>query len=162
MLLDGSAVSSPELKALQTTALATRVPAAAVAVDARFREVDREEQVHDDFRSARRAWVAGRLDERHAGWEKPDAVAQRFHEGLLAHPAEHLVVGTHGMALTAWMTAQGLIESGDAAVEFWESLRFPDVVELDLPLPRVRAVLTDGQGRIVLIRRTRLGRPPTG
>ncbi|MFE6733564.1 histidine phosphatase family protein [Microbacterium sp. NPDC057650] len=132
--LAGTAASSPELKALQTTALATGVSADAVTQDARFREVDREEQVHDDFRSARRAWIAGRLDERHARWETSDAVAQRFHEGLVAHPAEHLVVGTHGMALTAWMSAQGLIGSGAAAIEFWETLRFPDVVELDFPL----------------------------
>ncbi|MFE6994711.1 histidine phosphatase family protein [Microbacterium sp. NPDC057659] len=134
LLLEGAAVSSPELKALQTTALATRVLPEAVAQDARFREVDRDEPVHDDFRDARRAWVSGSLDERHSGWETQDAVSQRFHDGLMAHSAEHLVVGTHGMALTAWMTAQGLIEPGDAAVEFWAALRFPEVIELDLPL----------------------------
>ncbi|WP_181905791.1 NUDIX domain-containing protein [Microbacterium bovistercoris] len=158
--LDGTAVSSPELKARQTTVLATGAEEGTVVQDARFREVDREELVHDDFRSARRAWVAGRLDERHVSWETPDDVAQRFHEGLLAHPAEHIVVGTHGMALTAWTVAQGLIEAGDPAVAFWETLRFPDVIELDLPLPRVRALLTDDDGRIILIKRTRAGHAP--
>lgn len=154
------AVSSPERKALQTTALATGISRDAIVQDARFREVDRDEQLHAGFRDARRAWIADRLDERHDGWETPEAVAQRFHEGLLAHPAEHLVVGTHGMALTAWMAAQGLVDPGKDAVSFWETLRFPEVIQLDIPLLRVRAVLTDADGRIVLIRRTRPGQEP--
>jgi len=134
------ALSSPELKARQTTALALGSPLEAIMTDARFREADREERVHDGFRDARRAWVAGRLDQRHRGWEAPETAAHRFHEGLLAHAAEHLVVGTHGMVLTAWMVDQGLIAPGDEAVAFWEALAFPDVIELAHPLRRVRAV----------------------
>jgi broad specificity phosphatase PhoE len=134
------ALSSPELKARQTTALALDSPLEAIVTDARFREVDREERVHAGFRDARRLWVAGRLDQRHRHWEAPKAAAQRFHEGLLAHAAEHLVVGTHGMVLTAWMVDQGLIAPGDEAVAFWEALALPDVIELTLPLRRVRAV----------------------
>src|SRR5690606_33760442 len=109
---------------------------------------------------ARRAWIAGRVDERHRGWENPDAAARRFHEGLLAHSAEHLVVGTHGMVLTAWMVDQGLIAPGDAAVEYWDQLRFPEVIGLAVPLLRVRTVLTDAEGRLVLIRRTHPGQAP--
>jgi len=154
------ALSSPELKARQTTALALGSPLEAIVTDARFREVDREERVHDGFRDARRVWVAGRLDRRHRRWEAPKAAAQRFHEGLLAHAAEHLVVGTHGMVLTAWMVDQGLITPGDEAVAFWEALALPDVIELTLPLRRVRAVLTDADGRHVLIKRTRPGGEP--
>src|SRR5690606_13042358 len=66
-------------------------------------------------------------------------------------------VGTHGMVLTAWLAAQGLIAD---AVAFWEALRFPDVVEIVIPLLRVRAVLTDAEGRFVLIKRTRPGQGP--
>lgn len=130
-------VSSPELKSLQTTALMTGVGEDAVAADPRFREVDRVERVHDGFRAARAAWVAGDFDDRHAGWETPDAAAQRFHEGILAHPVEHLIVGTHGMALTAWMVAQGIIAPGHPAVAFWDALGLPDVIEIDLPVLRV-------------------------
>ncbi|BDZ38264.1 NUDIX domain-containing protein [Microbacterium suwonense] len=116
--------------------------------------------MHEGFRDARRAWVAGRLDARHACWETPDAAARRFHDGLLVYEAEHLIVGTHGMVLTAWLATQGLVERGVDAVAFWESLRFPDVLELGLPLLRVRAVLTDAEGRFVLIKRTRPGQEP--
>ncbi|MFD5214863.1 histidine phosphatase family protein [Microbacterium sp. NPDC058345] len=127
---DAVAVASPERKAVQTIALARRVATEDIATEARFREVDRVEAVHDDFRDARRAWVAGALDARHTGWEHPHAAAHRFHEGLLAHPADHLIVGTHGMVLTAWMVAQGLIPPGEAATAFWEALPLPAVVEL--------------------------------
>ncbi|MGX1791786.1 NUDIX domain-containing protein [Microbacterium sp. NPDC055312] len=150
--------TSPERKAADTVMAAVR--SERMLVDPRFREVDRVESVHDGFRDARRAWIGGRLDERHEGWETPNAAARRFHEGLLTHQAEHLIVGTHGMVLTAWMVGQGLIPSGDAAVEFWEQLRFPEVIELTLPLVRVRAVLTDGDGRFVLIKRTHPGQAP--
>lgn len=152
--------SSPELKAHQTTALVTGVELHRLRTDARFREVDRTEPVHDDFRSARQAWVAGRLDDRHLGWERPDAAARRFHDGLLAHEGDHLVVGTHGMVLTAWFVHQGLIAPGDDAVAFWQALRFPDVIEVGIPLLRVRALLTDAAGRYILIRRTLTGRKP--
>lgn len=161
--VDGSAataVSSPERKAVQTVAHALSLPESAVATDSAFREIDRVEQVHADFRDTRRAWIAGLLDERHEGWETPDAAAQRFHEGLLGHPAEHLIVSTHGMVLTAWLLAQGLIERADDAVVFWDALRLPDVLEVSVPLLRVRAVLTDAEGRVVLIKRTQPGQAP--
>ena len=126
------AVSSPETKALQTTALALAVDPDAMAQDTRFREIDRDEQVHDGFREARSVWIVGRLDERHRGWETPEAAARRFHDGLLAYPFEHLVVGTHGMVLTAWMVAHRAIAPGEAAIAFWEALTFPAVVEVSL------------------------------
>ncbi|MEJ1087517.1 NUDIX domain-containing protein [Microbacterium sp. Mu-80] len=153
-------VSSPERKARQTAALAVGSSIAQIPTDPRLREVDRVERVHDGFRAARAAWVAGDLDDRHAGWEPPDAAAQRFHDGLLAHAAEHLIVGTHGMVLTAWMVAQRQVPPGDAAVTFWNALQFPDIVEISAPLLRVRAVLSDAEGRFVLIKRTRAGQEP--
>ena len=152
--------SSPERKALQTTALTTAVRENAVVTEPRFREVDRVERVHDDFRAARAAWIAGQLDTRHEGWETPNAAARRFHEGLLAHPDDHLIVGTHGMVLTAWLVSVGQVAPGEAAVAFWDALAFPEVVEMLLPLMRVRAVLSDADGRLVLIKRTRPGQQP--
>jgi broad specificity phosphatase PhoE len=107
--------TSPERKAVETVMASVR--SERMLVDSRFREIDRAERVHDGFRDARRAWIRGRLDERHESWETPDTAARRFHDGLLAHPAEHLVVGTHGMVLTAWMVDQGLSPPGDAAVD---------------------------------------------
>lgn len=153
-------VSSPERKAVQTCALAVGASESAVLTDAGLREIDRIESVDAGFRDARRAWIASRIDERHRGWESPDAAARRFHEALLRHRGDHLIVATHGMVLTCWLVAQGIVASGGDAIEFWESLRFPDVLELDLPLLRVRAVLTDADGRFVLIKRTRPGREP--
>jgi len=153
-------ISSPERKARQTTALITGMDEELVVTDARFGEVVRVERVHDGFRPARAAWIAGRLDTRHHGWETPKAAAQRFHEGLLAHRADHLIVGTHGMVLTAWLIAQSQVQHGDAAVAFWDALDFPAVIELTLPLLRVRAMLTDADGRLVLIKRTRPGQRP--
>lgn len=125
-------ISSPEKKAAQTLALALGIPESAITLDPLFREADRVEHVHDGFRAARRAWVAGDLDARHTGWELPNAVARRFDAGLLAHSGDHLLVSTHGMALTAWMVACGLVAPGGAAVRFWEELRLPDVVTLGL------------------------------
>jgi len=154
---DAAAVSSPEQKSRQTVAIARGTTIDAVPVDDRFREIDRVERVHDGFRDARRAWVAGALDGRHEGWEHPHAAAQRFHEGLLAHPAEHLVVGTHGMVLTAWSVSSGLIGPGEDAATFWEALRLPDVLTIELPLLRVRAALTDPEGRIARVRRRGAG-----
>lgn len=157
---EATIMSSPERKALRTTALMTASDEAALGVDARFREVDRLERVHDDFRAARAAWIAGELDSRHHGWETPDAAARRFHEGLAAHTADHLIVGTHGMVLTAWLVAQGQVQPGVAAVAFWEALDFPAVVEITVPLVRVRAALSDADGRFILIKRTRPGQQP--
>ncbi|WP_417556319.1 NUDIX domain-containing protein [Microbacterium sp.] len=153
-------ISSPERRARETAASALTVSPSEVDVADSFREVDRQEAVHRGFRDARRAWVAGRLDSRHDGWETPDAAARRFHHGLLAHPAEHLIVSTHGMVLTAWIVAMGLVRPGDAAVAFWESLAFPDIIDLSVPLLRVRAALTDADGRFILIKRTRPGQEP--
>lgn len=153
-------VSSPERKAVQTCALAVGASESAVLTDTGLREIDRIESVDAGFRDARRAWIAGRIDERHRGWESPDAAARRFHEALLRHPGDHLIVATHGMVLTSWLVAQGIVASGGDAIEFWESLRLPDVIALDLPLLRVRAVLKDADGRFVLIKRTRPDQEP--
>jgi len=129
---DALIVSSPERKALQTVSLAAEVAEVAVVVDPAFREVDRVETVHAGFREARRAWVSGALDKRHEGWELPEEAATRFADALLRFSAPHLVVGTHGMALTAWMVSCGVVDRGAPAVDFWDQLRFPEVMTVEL------------------------------
>ena len=82
------------------------------------------------------AWVEGRLDGRHEGWESPEVAAARFHDGVLAHATGGpLVIGTHGMVLTAWLVSIGRLAPGPAAGEFWSGLRFPDVVAASVRLP---------------------------
>ncbi|XVV17447.1 hypothetical protein ACQP2X_24615 [Actinoplanes sp. CA-131856] len=65
-------------------------------------------------------------------WEPPTAVVARFGAAVERHraraAARPLVVATHGMALTCWLTAQGLITAEPA--RFWANLRFPDVIEI--------------------------------
>ncbi|WDH79057.1 phosphoglycerate mutase family protein [Microbacterium esteraromaticum] len=121
-------VSSPELKALQTVALATGLSEDAVLIDPAFREVDRIENVHDGYRAARRAWVSGELDRRHDGWESLESAAHRLSDGLRRYDAPHVIVGTHGMVLTAWLVSAGVVMPGGSAVAFWEQLPFPAVV----------------------------------
>lgn len=119
-------VASEEPKAYQT--LASFGP---VARDARFGEIRREgEPFHGNFRELRLAYVEG-AD--HVRWEpRADAVA-RFDAAVLEHAARTgdrpLVVATHGMVLTVWLTARlGLTAPG----EFWADLRLPDALAVDL------------------------------
>lgn len=102
---DASAVivSSPERKAVQTVALATERPTDSIRTDAGFREIDRHETVSEDFRDARRAWIAGELDARHSNWESPQHAADRMDAALRSANAQTVIVGTHGMVLTAWL-----------------------------------------------------------
>jgi len=124
-------VSSTEPKAHETLRCAAD-PDIAVALDAGFDEVHREEAFDPDFRARRLAWVEGRLDERHEGWETPAEVAVRFERAVGVHTArgDALVVGSHGMALTAWLVhARGVVSPHDAG-RFWQALAFPDVIDV--------------------------------
>lgn len=133
-------VSSPEFKALQTVALATGLSENAILIDPAFREVDRIEAVHDGFRAARRAWVFGKLDHQHEGWESPESAALRVSDALRRHDAPHLIVGTHRMVLTAWLVSAGVVLPRDAALEFWDGLPFPATVTVEI----------QGSGRVSL------------
>lgn len=133
-------ISSPEIKALQTVALATGTQKGAVVVDPAFREVDRIEAVHNGYRAARLAWVSGALDHRHQGWESPESAANRISEALRHYDAPHLVIGTHGMVLTAWLVSTGVVEPHAPAVAFWEQLPFPAIVTVDLLSSRKAAL----------------------
>jgi broad specificity phosphatase PhoE len=124
-------VTSTEVKAHETLLLARPDQALPVSQDARFDEVRRVEQFDDDFLARRRAWVEGRLDQRHHGWEEPLEAATRFDEGISEYAAlgSALVVGTHGMVLTAWLVhARGLVATPVAGA-YWEAMSFPDVIE---------------------------------
>jgi broad specificity phosphatase PhoE len=114
-------VASGEPKAVQTLEHAGEVTS-----DPRFNEVRRVEPFSDDFRQARRAYVDG-VD--HPDWEARREVVARFEEGIAACPDRPLVVASHGMAMTLWLTARiGLADPG----EFWADLRFPDALVIDL------------------------------
>lgn len=123
---DAYLAASGELRAAQT------LGAAGVPVqDPRFNEVARpREPWQDSEPERRRAYVDG-TD--HRGWEPRSLVAQRFDEAVLDHlaAAAHrpLVVATHGMAMTIWLTAR--IELPDPGA-FWTELRFPDAHRIDL------------------------------
>ena len=126
-------VGSAEPKAWQTLEAAGPVHDR----DARFNEVSRVGEPWDgEFRELRHAYVTG-TD--HDGWEPRDEVAQRFDAGvaeqLATAGAAPLVVASHGMAMTLWLTARiGLADAG----AFWADLRFPDAHEVDLAAGTVR------------------------
>jgi broad specificity phosphatase PhoE len=119
-------VASDEPKAWQTL-----TPSGPVTRDRRFGEIHRVGEPWDGpYRELRRAYVDG-AD--HPGWEARADVAARFDravEDQLVRAADRvLVVCSHGMAMTVWLTARiGLTEPG----AFWAGLRFPDVLAVDL------------------------------
>ena len=111
-------------------AIGTLEPAGSVLRDPRFDEISRVEAYDGDFRARRLAYVEG-AD--HADWETRSEVVERFGAGIADHLAaaagQPLVIGTHGMAMTLWLTAT--IGLGDAGL-FWAELRFPDAQVVDL------------------------------
>lgn len=74
-------LSSEERKAVETLECLCPHTIRRVAQDARFNEVVRVEPFDDAFRSRRRAWVEGELDERHVGWESPPDGGRSFRRG---------------------------------------------------------------------------------
>lgn len=141
---DALLFSSPEPKAWQTlepAAAAGPVPRLVVH-DPRFGEVRRPPDTWaGGWRAERQAYVAGTP---HPGWEPQADVAARFDAGVaaaLAAAAEApagadgsgpgVVVASHGMAITCWLVARGLVAAADAA-EFWSTLRQPDLLAVDL------------------------------
>src|SRR5262245_4479007 len=127
-------VGSNEPKAWQTLE-----PAGSVVRDPRLNEIARiGEPWEGDFQAWRRSYVSG-VD--HPGWEPRAEVAARFGAGVTDHleaastTGSVLVVASHGMAMTLWLTARiGLADPG----EFWAGLRFPDAHLVDLRAGTVR------------------------
>ncbi|MFC7620421.1 histidine phosphatase family protein [Microlunatus sp. GCM10028923] len=125
---DATLAASTETKAIETLCLAAGRTADELHLDHRFGEVVRPgEPFDDDHRSRRLAWVIGRPDGRHRSWETPEQAAARFQAGLDDLHGD-VVVATHGMVLTAWLVARGVVAAGAAAGSFWTGLAFPDVI----------------------------------
>jgi broad specificity phosphatase PhoE len=122
---DALLVSSQEPKARQTLE-----PIGHVFADMRFNEVSRNEPFQGDFRGRRRAYING-TD--HPSWEPRQQVAQRFDAGIKFWHARTdprpLVVATHGMAMTLWLTT--VMNIAEPA-NFWTELRLPDIFEVNL------------------------------
>jgi 2,3-bisphosphoglycerate-dependent phosphoglycerate mutase len=94
--------ASTEPKAWQTL-----TPTGEPVRDARFGEVHRVgEPFGGNFRELRLSYVDGTG---HARWEPREQVAARFDAAIEEHLARAgerpLVVASHGMAMTAWLTA---------------------------------------------------------
>jgi len=135
-LIVGSAahfVSSTEPKALET--LREIAPHAPIETDDRFAEVRRPRAWTDGdtYRAAARAYIeAGPPAD---GWEPRDEVIARFDAAVARHAAAAaasgatLVIGTHGLVLTRWLASR--VELRPSPADFWASLRFPDMIELD-------------------------------
>ncbi|MGC4938743.1 histidine phosphatase family protein [Kribbella sp. DT2] len=108
-------------------AIATIEPLGPVVTDARFDEIARVEAYDGDFRTRRRLYVEG-TDL--ADWEPREEVVRRFGAGVAEYATGGpVVIASHGMATTLWLTATvGLTDPG----AFWDDLRFPDAVVVDL------------------------------
>jgi broad specificity phosphatase PhoE len=111
-------------------AIASLEPSGEVVADPRFDEVSRVEAYDDTFRTHRRQYVDG-VD--HTDWEPRKDVVGRFQAGVAEHIAvadgRPVVIASHGMAMTLWLTATvGLDDPG----AFWADLRFPDALVVDL------------------------------
>lgn len=125
-------VSSPELKAVETLRCARQAADVEIREDDRLGEVFRPDEPFDErFAERRRAWVEGRIDERHIGWEPREDAASRFDAAVRAREGSpSLVVGTHGLVLTAWLVSIGQVEPGSPAGAFWARLAFPDLIRV--------------------------------
>lgn len=124
-------LASSERKAQETLHLASGHPA---GIDARLNEVRRpDEPIGRHVMAPRRAWVAGCLDARHSAWESPAEAAGRVDQVVREAPEGDVVLGTHGMVLTAWLVSIGFWQPGEPAAQHWATLECPDVVEVTFP-----------------------------
>ncbi len=121
-------LASTETKAIETVALAAGVASSLVRQDPDFSEVARPGEPFDDHHRDRRlAWICGALDACHQGWETWSGAAYRFQRGLdRVAGCDKMVVGTHGMVMTAWLVETGRLPC-EAAGDFWAGLLFPAV-----------------------------------
>lgn len=124
---------SEEAKAIETVAVAAGVDATQVGRHPGLGEVNRPGDPFDEQHRARRlSWVQGALDVRHVGWETRAEAAERFQDALdQLITDQHLVVGSHGMVMTAWLVETGRVTETEAG-EYWLGLGLPDLVEISL------------------------------
>ena len=117
-----SVVTSSERKAIET---ATEVARALGLCPARVSDDLREIQrpwTYGDYRAAARAYLRSGSA---PGWEPRPNVLRRVSAALAEHwaPEGTTIAVGHGLAMSVW--AAGAIEGIDA-VEFWDTLTFPD------------------------------------
>lgn len=104
-----------------------------VRTDPGFGEVRRPHAWSNDYGNRATAYLEGVC---HDGWEPHDEVSARFqsavvhHASLAAAQRRTLVIGTHGLAPTVWLSRRMRLEP--SPLQFWADLRFPDLIEVDL------------------------------
>jgi broad specificity phosphatase PhoE len=127
--------ASPEPKALQT--VQEMSAGQVVIVDPAFREARRPPSWTDDYRTRARGYIDGACL---PGWEPQGEVAARFEAAISRHARiasdrrQALVVGTHGLAPVLWLASRLRLHPSPG--EFWESLEFPDLIDVDLGAAR--------------------------
>lgn len=125
--------ASKEPKAYQTADEVAAIRGGTVVRDIRLGEVRRPFVWGDGHRRVARGYVDG-TD--HDGWEPRTAVVARFDAAVREHAAAAgvagvpLVVASHGMAPTVWLTS--VLQLPDPGA-FWAALRFPDAVAIEVP-----------------------------
>ncbi len=130
-------VASDEPKALQT--LQEMAAGQGVVLEPAFREVRRPHRWSEDYPQQARAYLSGI---RQQDWEPHDEVVARFgaavrrHADVAAARRQLLVVGTHGLAPTVWLST--VVSLRPTPVAFWASLTFPDVIDIDLGMKQVQ------------------------
>lgn len=133
----GYYVASDEPKALQT--LQEMSGHRDVVTEPGLREVARPDRWSDDYRALAHAYVDGVC---HDGWEPHAQVVARYETAITRHAQiaiarkQALIVGTHGLAPTLWLATR--LRLVPTPGDFWSSLRFPDLIEVDLRAGRLR------------------------
>lgn len=120
-------VSSPEPKARETaTVLGLRLGVPVTEDDA-LREAARPNEWVEDYRAAAIAYLASGGDSR---WEPHTSVVVRFAAALerarQANPNRDLLVVSHGLAITLYLDALGLVDP----IPFWDNLTLPAAWEV--------------------------------
>jgi broad specificity phosphatase PhoE len=137
----GYYVASDEPKALRTVQeMAAGQP---VAPEPGLREVSRPGSWSADYHQQARGYLGGAGP---GGWEPPAQVIARFEAAVARHARaatarqQVLIAGTHGLAATLWLASRMRLEPSPAG--FWASLRFPELIEVDLGTGQVRRHVT--------------------
>jgi broad specificity phosphatase PhoE len=119
-------LTSPEPKARETAEELLAVRGGSLRLDERLAEARRDTPYSglDDYRRLAEAYVAGVA---HPGWEPRAALATRIagavQDGRAAAGHRALVIVSHGLTITAWLTSE--VGLRDPAA-FWAALRLPD------------------------------------
>jgi 2,3-bisphosphoglycerate-dependent phosphoglycerate mutase len=117
-------VSSTELKARETADAFVAARRERAEPDPGLAEARRPAAWQVNYREIAGDYVRGHPQ---PGWEDQAEVARRFQasvdRGLSRADSRPLIIVTHGLAMTLWLSSRGLV--GDPG-EFWSFLRLPD------------------------------------